>query len=115
MDRLRYNNDPRCLSTAPTLDAFLQRLGQVLSCGANALTPDGKLAVLIGGFSDYDQGRSRYIPLPALTYQVAADVGLRPACTEIIRLQHGNTSSRKRYRSTFIPGLHDTCIIFERE
>ena len=39
--------------------------------------------------------------------------GLRMAATEIIRLQYGNTSSQRTYRSSFIPGLHDQCLVFE--
>jgi len=109
---VRYNDDARCLSSAPTLEAFLEQLRQVLECSRDVLTRRGVIAVLIGGFSDFDGRRRRYIPLPALTQQVAMEIGLWPACTEIIRFQHGNTSSRKSYKSSFIPGLHDTCMIF---
>jgi hypothetical protein len=38
--------------------------------------------------------------------------GLRQSCTDIIRFSHGASSSRKVYRSSFIPGLHDVCMIF---
>lgn len=106
---IRYNDDPRCLSNAPSLDAFLNRMQLVLRHCKTVLTPRGKIAVLIGGYSD----RGRYQPLPHLTVGAAIAEGLWPACTEIIRLQHGNTSSRKVYRSSFIPGLHDTCLIFK--
>ena len=110
---IRYSEDPRCLSTAPTLEAFLDRLREVLLSCRGVLSPRGKIAVLIGGFSDYDGEKRRYIPLAALTHQVAAEAGLWPVCTEIIRFQHGNTSSRRSYASSFIPGLHDTCMVFE--
>ena len=80
----------------------------LLNC-KSVLSQTGKIAVLIGGYSD----RGRYQPLPQLLVERATREGLWPACTEIIRLQHGNTSSRKRYRSSFIPGLHDTCLVFE--
>lgn len=106
---IRYNDDPRCLSNAPTLDAFLDRMQLVLRNCRRLLTPRGKIAVLIGGYSE----RGRYQPIPQLLVERAIREGLWPACTEIIRLQHGNTSSRKLYRSSFIPGLHDTCLIFE--
>lgn len=106
---IRYNDDPRCLSNAPTLDAFLDRMQLVLRHCRSVLTKRGKIAVLIGGFSD----RGRYQPLPQLLVERAIREGLWPACTEIIRLQYGNTSSSKRYRSSFIPGLHDTCLVFE--
>ncbi len=35
-------------------------------------------------------------------------------CTDIIRFSHGASSSKKTYRSSFIPGLHDVCMIFEK-
>lgn len=104
-----YSADPRCLSNAPTLGVFGDRLQSVLRNSKSALAPGGKIAVLIGGYSDYGS----YQPLPAVTIQRAEQAGLRMACTEIVRLQHGNTSSRKTYRSSFIPGLHDQCLIFE--
>jgi hypothetical protein len=107
---IRYNDDPRCLSAAPTLDAFLDRMQQVLRNCKGVLSPRGKIAVLLGGFSD----RGRYQPLPQLLLVRAIDEGLWPACTEIVRFQYGNTSSQKEYRSSFIPGLHDTCLVLER-
>ncbi len=106
---IRYNDDPRCLSNAPTLDAFLTRMQLVLRNCQGVLDRGGKIVVLIGGYSD----RGRYQPLPQLLVERAIRERLWPACTEIIRLQHGNTSSKKRYRSRFIPGLHDTCLVFE--
>ena len=106
---IRYNDDPRCLSNAPSLEAFLNRMQLVLRNCREVFSQSGKIAVLIGGYSD----RGRYQPLPQLLVGRAIREGLWPACTEIIRLQHGNTSSRKRYRSSFIPGLHDTCLVFE--
>ena len=107
---IRYNEGERCLSNAPTLEAFLEQLGEVLELCASVLSATGRIAVLIGGYSD----EGRHIPLPALTTARAIERGFWPACTEIVRLQHGNTSSRRRYNSSFIPGLHDVCIILER-
>ncbi|TWT95378.1 hypothetical protein Pla108_35260 [Botrimarina colliarenosi] len=104
-----YNDDPRCLSNAATLDAFFVRLRLVLRNCRSVLTPRGKIAVLIGGYSD----RGVFQPLPHLTVAAAAQEGLRMAATEIIRLQYGNTSSSRTYRSSFIPGLHDQCLVFE--
>lgn len=106
---IRYNDDARCLSNAPTLDAFLNRIQLMLRNCRGVLTRRGKIAVLIGGYSD----QGRYQPLPQLIVERAIRENLWPACTEIIRFQHGNTSSHKTYRSSFIPGLHDTCLVFE--
>jgi hypothetical protein len=108
---IRYGDDPRCMSGAPDLEGFLDQLGRVLELGASVLTDRGVLAVLIGGYSE----RGRYMPLPALTTRVAIERGLWPAATEIIRFQHGNTSSRRSYASSFIPGLHDTCILLKSD
>lgn len=105
-----YNQDPRCLSQAPTAEAFCDRMRLVLRNIRGVLSRHGKVAVLIGGYSD----RGVYQPLPQLLVAAAAQEQLRMACTEIIRFQYGNTSSRKQYRSSFIPGLHDHCLIFEK-
>ncbi len=107
---IRYNDDPRCLSNAATLEEFLSRLQQVLRLASGVLSGNGKIAVLIGGYSD----QGRYQPLPQLLVERALREQLWPACTEIIRFQFGNTSSSRAYRSRFIPGLHDTCLIFEK-
>lgn len=106
-----YNDDPRCLSNAPTIEAFLVRMRLVLRNVRSVLTRRGKIAVLIGGYSD----RGVFQPLPHLLVAAAAEEGLRMATTEIIRLQYGNTSSQRTYRSSFIPGLHDQCLIFEAD
>ena len=71
---------------------------------------NGKLAVLIGGYSE----EGRYQAISQLVMARAMEIGLWPAATEIIRFQHGNTSSRKTYQFSFIPELHDTCMIFRK-
>ncbi len=107
----RYSDDPRDLSTTPTLAAFLDRYQSLITNCADALTSEGKLAILMGDYSDRDYG---YVPLVFWTKYLAMKQGLRQHCTDIIRFSHGNSSSRKRYRSKFIPGLHDVCMIFEK-
>lgn len=106
---IEYNADERCLSQAESLEAFSDGLTRVLENAKSVLRPNGVIAVLIGGYSD----RGTYMPLAPVATMAGIRAGLWPACTEIIRFQHGNTSSRKRYRSSFIPGLHDTCIVFK--
>lgn len=107
-----YNGDPRDMSRSPTLYAFLERYGAFIRNCANVLTPNGKLAILMGDYCDRDVG---FVPLTYHTKSLAFEAGLRPACTDIIRFSHGASSSRKVYRSSFIPGLHDVCMIFEQE
>lgn len=106
-----YCNDSRDLSHTPTLAAFLERYRLLIQNCTGALVPGGKLAVLMGDYADRNAG---YVPLVYHTKQIAFDAGLRQHCTDIIRFSHGASSSHKVYRSAFIPGLHDVCMIFER-
>jgi SAM-dependent methyltransferase len=104
-----YAADARDLSRAETLDEFLTRYRLAIDHCARVLNPGGHLAVLMGDYLDREAG---YVPLIWHTKQLAFDAGLRQACTDIIRFSHGASSSRKTYRSSFIPGLHDVCAIF---
>jgi hypothetical protein len=106
-----YTEDPRDLSRTPTLAAFLDRYRLLINNCAGSLAPGGKLAILMGDYSDRDAG---YVPLVFYTKLLAFRLGLRQACTDIIRFSHGNSSSKKVYRSSFIPGLHDVCTVFEK-
>ncbi len=106
-----YADDPRDLSRAATLEEFLRRYGQFLRNCALSLKPGGKLAVLMGDYCDREAG---FVPLVFHTKRLAFEAGLAQHCTDIIRFSHGASSSRKVYRSSFIPGLHDVCMIFEK-
>ncbi len=106
-----YTNDPRDLSRAPTLEDFLRRYGLFLRNCARALKPSGKLAVLMGDYIDREAG---FVPLTYHTKRLAFAAGLRQRVTDIIRFSHGASSSRKVYRSSVIPGLHDVCMVFEK-
>jgi hypothetical protein len=65
----------------------------------------------MGDYSDRDVG---FVPLTYHTKRLAFSAGLKQCCTDIIRFSHGASSSKKTYRSSFIPGLHDVCSVFER-
>ena len=106
-----YADDPRDLSRTRTLDDFLLRYGTFLHNCHDGLNPGGKLAVLMGDYHDRDAGQ---VPLVYHTKRLAFAAGLRQHCTDIIRFSHGASSSKKSYRSSFIPGLHDVCMIFQR-
>jgi hypothetical protein len=106
-----YADDPRDMSRAPTLEDFLRRYRQFLRNCACALKPGGKLAILMGDYSDREEG---FVPLTYHTKRLAFESGLRQHGTDIIRFSHGASSSRKVYRSSFIPGLHDVCMIFQK-
>jgi hypothetical protein len=106
-----YALDSRDLSRSPTLDHFLVRYGQFIRNCSAALKKGGKLAILIGDYSDREAG---YVPLVYHTKRLAFAVGFIQSCTDIIRFSHGASSGKKVYRSAFIPGLHDVCMIFEK-
>ncbi len=107
-----YTDDPRDLSRTPTLDAFLNHYRQLIDNCAAALAPGGRLAVLMGDYCDREAG---FVPLVYHTKRLAFDAGLRQCCTDIIRFSHGASSSRKVYHSSFIPGLHDVCMVFKKK
>jgi len=106
-----YADDPRDLSRSPTLEHFLKRYGQFIRNSARALKPGGKLAVLMADICDREVG---FVPLTYHTKRLAFAAGLQQCCTDIIRFSHGASSARKVYRSSFIPILHDSCMVFER-
>ncbi len=104
-----YTAQPGDLSRTETLSEFLTGYRQfILNC-SQRLAPGGKIAILMGDYSDRDEG---FVPLTYYTKQLAAECGLRQACTDIIRFSHGASSSHRTYRSSFIPGLHDVCMVF---
>jgi hypothetical protein len=107
-----YADDPRDLSRSASLEDFLRRYGQFIRNCARALKSDGKLVILMGDYMDADEG---FVPLVFYTKQLALRAGLKQHCTDIIRFSHGASSSKKVYRSSFIPGLHDVCMIFEKQ
>jgi hypothetical protein len=77
----------------------------------HVLKPGGIMAILVGDYSDRQIG---FTPLTYYTKQIALDRGLRQHSTDIIRFSHGASSGNKVYRSRFIPGLHDVCMLFEK-
>jgi hypothetical protein len=106
-----YTPDSRDLSRTPTLAAFLEHYGAFIHNCAGVLSPGGKFAILMGDYCDREVG---FVPLTHHTKQLAFNAGLRQSCTDIIRFSHGASSSRKIYHSSFIPGLHDVCMVFEK-
>lgn len=107
-----YAADDRDLSRTGTLEAFLLRYEAFIQAAASVLAPGGRLAILMGDYCDREVG---FVPLVYHTKRLAFEAGLRQCCTDIIRFSHGASSGRRVYRSSFIPGLHDVCMIFERE
>jgi hypothetical protein len=106
---VRYGDDPRCLSNAPTLGDFLRRLRLVFGNCRSVLAPGGKIGVLMGD----GKHEGEYLGLPFRTLRVAAAEGLWLASPEIIRFSHGATSSARHYSGAFIPRLHDVCFVLK--
>jgi hypothetical protein len=105
-----YAADSRDLSRAPSLDAFLERYGQFFRNCAAVLQPGGKLAVLMGDYYNHQDG---FVSLVYHSKRLAFAAGLRQHCIDIIKFNHGPSSSNKVYRSKFIPMLHEVCMVFE--
>ena len=107
---VRYSNNPQCLSNAPTLAEFDRRLQLVVANCRSVLTERGILAILIGDGKD----ATGYWGLPFRALWVAARENLWLAAPEIVRFQHGATSSTREYTTSFIPRLHDICLVLKR-
>lgn len=107
-----YSNNICDLSNSQTMEIFLNRLYLLILNCDEALRPGGRLAILMGDYSDPDAG---YCPLVYHTQRLCFAAGLKQTCTQIIRFSHGASSSKKIYRSSFIPGLHDVCTIMEKK
>jgi hypothetical protein len=107
---IRYSDDPRCLSNAQNLDHFLTGLWQVIRNCAGVLAENGKLAILMGDA----RIRGQYLALPFRTMSLAMAEGLTLAAPEIIRFSYGTTSSHKKYNFSFIPRIHDVCLVLQR-
>jgi hypothetical protein len=106
-----YSDSSRDMSRAPTLDNFLKSYTIFINECARLLSASGKFAILMGDYSDREAG---FISLTYHTKRLAFEAGLQQASTDIIRFSHGASSSRKTYRSSFIPGLHDVCMVFQK-
>ncbi len=106
---IRYNANGRCLSNAPTLGGFVSALRLIFANCRRVLSERGKLAVLMGD-GKHD---GRYMGLPFRTLNAAEAEGYQLAAPEIIRFGHGSTSSKRVYSTSFIPRLHDVCLVLE--
>jgi hypothetical protein len=107
---IRYSDNPRCLSNAATVDEFVAMLRLVLRNCARVLARHGRLAVLLGD----GKHNGEYWGLPFRAFAAAEAEGYRLAAPEIIRFGHGSTPHRKEYLHSFIPRLHDICLVLQR-
>jgi hypothetical protein len=107
---VRYNpGDSRCLSSSGSVGEFVRQMRTVFANCRRALNPGGKLAVLMGD----GKHAGEYLGLPFRLMSAATKEGFWLAAPEIIRFGHGATSSRKPYSTSFIPRLHDVCLVLK--
>lgn len=106
-----YSQSGSCMSQTKSLRAFEDRYRAFVSASATTLNVGGHFAILMGDYSDRQEG---FVSLTHMTKTLAFECGLVQACTDIVRFSHGASSSRKSYRSAFIPGLHDVCMVFRK-
>jgi hypothetical protein len=106
-----YSDKLGDLSNAATLEEFLDRYGRFIRVCASVLKPGGKLAILMGDYPDREAG---FVPLVYHTQRLCFEAGLTQACTQIVRFSHGVGSSKKVYKSSFIPMLHDVLTVVEK-
>jgi hypothetical protein len=105
-DMKRYTHDPRDLSHAGSLAAFLALLRTGYWRFFELLNTGGRLAILIGDL----RRQGRYMPLTA---EVAR---LDQAHLEsiIVKIQHNVSSNRTAYGGTFVPILHETLTVYRK-
>ncbi len=99
-----YCNDPRDLSRAPTLDAFLDRYELLIENCAGALVPGGKLAILMGDYSDRKAG---FVPLTYHTKRIAGELGL----SSIAPISSGSATVRAAAARSTAEVLSPPCMI----
>jgi len=109
-DIVRYSDDPRDLSTCPTLEDFEAKLNRSCERLMEALRPGGVLAVLIG-----DKRKSGDYYCLMRTLLMNPNLGRLKAV--LIKLQFNCVSDRRQYSfaSPFlIPIKHEYCLVFQK-
>ena len=107
-----YKAGDNDLSAARDLAAFRGGLSAAVFNCLSVLNPGGKIAILMGDYNDRDAG---FVPLTQLTKNVCVELGLRQAAPTSSGFRTGPPAATGVIASSFIPGLHDVCMIFERK
>lgn len=110
-DIITFSDDPRDLSRAPTLKAFLGRFAQAVENAIRLLAPGRHLALVIG--DKYTRGE--WVPLGFLCMEVCRKAGLRLKAINVKDIQgnergKGKSTNLWRYRA-----LRDGFYIFQHE
>lgn len=106
-----YSDLSTDLSQAMSLPVFLRSYEKFIRNCVAVLEDGGRLAILMGDYNDHEAG---FVPLTYHTKEIAFSAGLTQCCTDIVRFSFGASSSKKVYQSSFIPSLHDVCMVFEK-
>lgn len=104
---IKYSDDPRDLSNAPTYRDFLDRLNLLLSLCMKALEKGGYLALLIGDF------RKRGV-YTCIARDISDPQGSQ-FIQEIIKVQHNVRSNSINYNSNFVRIMHEHVLVWRRE
>lgn len=105
---IRYSSDPRDLSAESDYSTFVRRLERCLMRCATALTPGGRLAVLVGDV------RRRGLYYPIIRDVLNMEPRLGQLRSIIIKVQHNCTSDTRRYRLEDVPIRHEHCLVFKK-
>lgn len=105
---IRYSDHADDLSTINEYTSFVRKLAVCLDRCYTALTPGGRLAVLIG-----DVRRSGvYTPI---VRDVLNFEGLGSVCSILIKVQHNCRSDSKQYASfQDVRIAHEYCVVFQK-
>jgi len=109
-DIIRYSEDPKDLSNAPTIGEFESTLNRSIERLYQTVRPGGVMAVLIGAKRKFGQ----YCPL-LRTLLVNDKIGQLKAI--IIKIQHNCRSDQRTYEQSnpfLIPIKHEYCLIFQK-
>lgn len=105
---IRYSDDSRDLSTEADYGVFVERLRDCLVNCASALSPGGRIAVLVGDV----RRKGSYYPIMRDVLNMESDLGqLRSV---LIKLQHRCSSDSRSYRLEDAAIRHEYCLVFKR-
>jgi hypothetical protein len=62
----------------------------------------------------HEKHLASFMPAEHNTKPLAFQYGLRQCPIYLIRVSHGASSSKKVYGSSFLPSLHDGCMVFDK-
>ncbi|MCS7207277.1 MAG: site-specific DNA-methyltransferase [Dehalococcoidia bacterium] len=118
-DIIKFSDDPRDLSRAPTVKAFLDRFAKAVANAVDLLAPGRHLALVIG--DKYTRGE--WVPLGFYCMEVCRKAGLRLKAINVKDIQgnergKGKTTNLWRYRALrggFYIFRHEYVMLFQKK